>query len=320
MQGMETLFMDTIDQFLKYLVQQRCFTEKSVYNHGLYLRRTERELKRSLLKVERGSEIEAAIWEAAKKRKMKWNGGNMEDGGMGWRFRCAGKIVNYLQWAFREQLIPRNPYPENTFKAPYKPKADWLSEERLDYLFTCDRLSERDKMMVHYFYDTGFRVSEAVNAKLEDIIPEEMRTPAGKTWQEWYTSAYSVKEHRIKKQPLTETTVWWIQMIVGYRKFRSPWLFCDPETGKKSSDKALRLRFRQISAIVGFRVHPHKMRHTVGTHMTKYLGIEKASEHLGHQTLDMTKHYYHQSGGERHENLHNLAKKIAEKKNILIGA
>jgi len=306
---MKTLFEDKIDQFLEYLERQRCMTKRSVYNHGLYLRRTERELKKPLLKVLRGSEIEAAIWEASKHRKRTWNGGNMKDEGAGWRKRCASKIVNFYVWAFQELHIQRNPYPKNTFKSVYTPEADFLTEEEYELLITCDRLDIRDMMMIRFFYDTGFRISESVNVPIEGI-----------NWDTNIASAYSVKEHRMKYQPFTDTTKYWIQIVVGMRRVRSKWLFCHPETGEQSTDKSLRDRFVEISKIVGFRVHPHMLRHTVGTHMTKHVGLEQASKHLGHSSLEMTMHYDHVTAERKKENQKILVSEIKTKKNILIGS
>lgn len=307
---MQTLFPTSIDQFLEYLNRQRCMTPQSVYNYGLFLRRVELELRpRSLFQIERGSEIEKAIWEAAKKRKMKYNGGSMTDDGQGWRFRAGYKVSNYLRWAFREKLIERNPYPENTFKAPYRPRAGFLTEEQLQHLYTCDRLDIRDMMMIRFFYDTGLRISEVVNVKIDDIHYDEN-----------IVTAYSSKEHRWKSQPFTDETKYWIQVVLGMRHFRSEWLFCDPETGKKSTDKSVRLRFRKISEMIRFRIHPHMMRHTAGTHIAKHVGQMQAMQHLGHSSVQMTNHYIHLTGGDLRENQKLLSDKMKAKKNVLIGA
>ena len=106
---------------------------------------------------------------------------------------------------------------------------------------------------------------------------------------------------------------------LGMRGFKSDWLFCDPETGRKSSDKSLRLRFRKISDIIGFRVHPHMMRHTTGTMLVKYGDQLKAMQHLGHSTLEMTNVYTHLTGRDLRKNQKEIVEKIMFEKNIHMG-
>lgn len=287
------------ENYEQYLRQTRGLVAESAGKHMKHLAKVQTALGRPLLEASVGSEIDDAIARAAEDRKKKWNGGHIDDGA-GMRFRLGMATSCFLRWAHRERLVDRNLYDKNSYRRPRRREAKHLTEEKLRFIFQCDRLSVSDIAMIRFLLDTGLRISEFCRVKLTDV-----------DFKERIVTAEMTKVDRTKRVPFSEITEHWVAIALSIRGTKSDWLFCDRD-GRQLSTHAVRIRFRKISQTLEFRVTPHMIRHTTGTLLIQHTQQLVVAQHLGHTDLSQTKHYLHLSAGFLRRVQEEMYKKIPQ--------
>lgn len=272
----------TLEIYLQHLSTLRLQTPESVQKQSYALLKIQAELGRSVLETSRASEINQAIFAAADHRKAAYNGGH-RDKGEGMRHRLGGVASRYVTWAFSEGYIERNHYPVNPFPKPRKREAGFLGDEQLALVLRAP-ISTEDQALIRVFMDTGLRVSELCRLNMTDV---NMATNTIK--------ASVTKTDQPKIVAIHNTTKYWLSIYLSIRGHETPCLFVN-RYGKRLTPWAIRKRFRAISKDLGFRIHPHKLRHTAGTLLIQENEQVLVMRYLGHSSPEMTAHYIHLTG------------------------
>ena len=149
--------------------------------------------------------------------------------------------------------------------------------------------TKKSKLMISMLYACGFRVSELINLKINDLNFEEMtghvRQAKGKKDRIFNIPQFLLKN--LKKQ--TEQQ----------KELNQEYLFTGPKG--KLTDRNLQKIVRRFAKKAGINkeVHPHTLRHSFATHLLEnHVDIRKIQELLGHADLSTTQIYTHISTEE----------------------
>jgi len=183
-----------------------------------------------------------------------------------------------------------NPIPFIPFRKPPEPEPEFFDPKEIDQIIYDPHLSLRDMVIVRLLAETGIRRDECRNINIKDV---DFRTRNilinGKGSRLRYVP-FSRDALRLmkfylvctKKQGYTGEALFYGQ-VIGHG------------AGGRISRSALNKKMSRLSAKKGFRIHPHKFRHSVGGRM---IGEQEAPETvvqkiLGHANLNMTAKYTH---------------------------
>lgn len=170
-------------------------------------------------------------------------------------------------------------------------------EKRIPAVLTKDEIkrlfevipTKKSKLMISMIYACGFRVSELINLKVNDLNFEEMTghvvQAKGKKDRIFNIPQFLLKN--LKKQ--TEQQ----------KEMNQEYLFTGPKG--KLSDRNLQKMVRKFAKKAGINkeVHPHTLRHSFATHLLENnTDIRKIQELLGHADLSTTQIYTHISTEE----------------------
>lgn len=149
--------------------------------------------------------------------------------------------------------------------------------------------NKKSKLMLSLLYACGFRVSELVNLKINDIDFNEkngcVRQAKGKKDRNFNLPNFLADD--LKKQAELQ------------KSQNQEYLFTGPN-GKLSSRNIQKI-IQNISKKAGIKksVHPHTLRHSFATHLLEEgIDIRKIQEVLGHSDLSTTQIYTHISSEE----------------------
>ena len=163
-----------------------------------------------------------------------------------------------------------------------------LTKEEVKRLFD-STATQKSKLMLQLIYACGFRVSELINLKINDLNFEEMigyvRQAKGKKDRVFNIPKFLLKklEKQCKKQ----------------QENNQEFLFTGPKG--KLTDRNLQKIVRVTSKKAGINkeVSPHTLRHSFATHLLENgVDIRKIQELLGHADLSTTQIYTHISTEE----------------------
>ncbi len=208
----------------------------------------------------------------------------------------ATTVRNYVRdlkafaaWLAREEYIP-----ENVLTRVRKPKADEVpmapfSQEELDALFgaldVTDTLEFRAFVLLHTLWDTGMRVGELVALTLDDVNLRtcEIRIAHAK-WGKWRDIGFGKQTQKYltrylavcRPEPAIEGDRHFFLSVEGY-----------PLTTGAVEHVCTRLARR-----VGFRVHPHRFRHTFAVGMLRNgTDIRTLQKLMGHASVRILLRY-----------------------------
>lgn len=151
--------------------------------------------------------------------------------------------------------------------------------------------NEKSRLMISLLYACGFRVSELVNLKVNDIQFEE-KTGHVKSGKGRKDRAFNIPEflfEEIKKQAENQ------------RLSHKEYLFTSPVTGTKLSTRNIQKIVENLVVKTGIKkqIHPHSFRHSFATHLLEDgVDIRKIQQLLGHRNLNTTQIYAHISTEE----------------------
>jgi integrase/recombinase XerD len=159
-------------------------------------------------------------------------------------------------------------------------------------------LAARDRAMLEVFYAGGLRVSEVVNAKLEDLKldagymlvrgkgDKERVVPLGKAAQEALAEYLAQSRAVIASGKRSETS-----NSIAAR--HSPLLFM-ARGGRKLTRQRIWQMVRKASASSGRAASPHMLRHSCATHMVENgADLRTVQTILGHADISTTQVYTH---------------------------
>ncbi len=170
-------------------------------------------------------------------------------------------------------------------------------EKRIPSVLTKDEVkrllnsaeNKKSKLMLSLIYACGFRVSELVNLKVEDIVPEE---GIG------YVKQGKGKKDRVFNLP-TNLNKLLIKQMENQKTENQEFLFSGPKG--KLSQRNIQKIIKKVADKAGIKkeVHPHTLRHSFATHLLENnVDIRKIQELLGHADLSTTQIYTHISREE----------------------
>ena len=145
----------------------------------------------------------------------------------------------------------------------------------------------RDVAIFELFYSSGLRLSELSTIEFSNInFNECMLRITGK--------GNKTRIVPIGSKAVTAINLW-VDIRKKYSKDSSNFLFIG-KTGKAMSARNIQLRMNILAKASGVeqKLYPHKLRHTVATHLLESSGnIRAVQEFLGHENISTTQIYTH---------------------------
>ncbi|WP_256816037.1 site-specific tyrosine recombinase/integron integrase [Cytobacillus sp. Bac17] len=189
-------------------------------------------------------------------------------------------VKSFYHYCMEEKKIRKNPMraidnPKKEDSIPY-----YLNRRQLAMLQELTRHDPRDRAIVETLYATGVRVSELLEIKHEDIKWENR--------QIWIRKGKGNKERFVL---FTHECAERLKAYLGCQKKESPYLFPNNRGGHLSR-VFVEKRFQEFSALLGFKVVPHTMRHTFAAHLAeKKMKPAYIQDLLGHDNINSTRIY-----------------------------
>jgi len=184
------------------------------------------------------------------------------------------------------------------------------SETKNDSYYKNKDLLARDTAIFELFYSSGLRLSELADIQLKDInFNESLLRITGKGNK---TRVVPIGTKAISAVNL------WIKIRKKYINEVCNFLFTSLK-GSKMSPRNIQLRMNILAKASGVeqRLYPHKLRHTVATHLLESSGnIRAVQEFLGHENISTTQIYTHLDNQYLmtvYDKVHPRSKKIIKK-------
>jgi integrase/recombinase XerD len=210
-------------------------------------------------------------------------------------------IESPRQWKVLPKALARDEM-EMTLDAPLARSANLVRKTA-----GSEALAGRDRTMLEVFYAGALRVSELVNAKLEDLKldsgymlvrgkgDKERVVPLGKSAQDALTE-YLAKSRPVLaagKQGKTSTRTS-TRTSAGIVPIRSSPLLFIARGGRKLTRQRIWQMVRAASAASGRAASPHMLRHSCATHMVENgADLRTVQTILGHADISTTQIYTH---------------------------
>jgi integrase/recombinase XerC len=223
--------------------------------------------------------------------------------------RKISSLRTFVKWCQANNYIHHNPLkkivaPKISKKLPQFIKESDLKESTIVDFFKDDFNGLRNQLIIEVLYQTGIRLSELVNLKINNIQEESIKVLGKRNKERIIPISY---ELRLK-----------IQVFITLRESISTDLdlLFILENGKKIYD---RLVYRIINTYLSFETNlekksPHVLRHTFATHMMNNgAGLEVLKDLLGHANLSATQVYTHNSFSQLN-NIYSQAHPRGQKK------
>jgi integrase/recombinase XerC len=205
--------------------------------------------------------------------------------------RKLASLRTFYKWMRKEEIVSANPMskiqgPKNEKRLPTFAKESELHTEKLDELYADSLNGKRDKIIFELFYQTGIRLSELIDLRVQNVSSESIKV-VGKRNKERIIPISKELHHQIhsylsaKNQQLGE----------------SPYVF-SLKFGKKMYPMLVYRIINQYLSIATNldKTSPHVLRHTFATHMlNRGTGLETLKDLLGHANLSATQVYTHNS-------------------------
>lgn len=165
---------------------------------------------------------------------------------------------------------------------PKRPK-DFLSPDEANRLIDAAKKGKngiRDYAMVMMLYRHGWRVSEAVTARINDVDLKHARL-----WVNRLKGGLSVE------QPMESDELKAIKRYLSSRTDNLPWLFLN-DRGVPITRQGVNYLLNELGKAIGLKVHPHMLRHSCGFYLAnKGYDLRLIQDYLGHRDPKHTAHY-----------------------------
>jgi site-specific recombinase XerD len=209
------------------------------------------------------------------------------------RFRS---LQQFFRWALEDGEITDNPMARMRMpRAPENPPAVLSDHELRELLRACegsDSVSRRDLAILRVFIDTGARLSEVADLRLEDVdLDAGLVTVTG-------------KGSRVRVLQVGAKTIRALDRYLRARRSAESWLWLSPQGRMTPSGIAQMIRRRATQAGVG-HVHPHQFRHTFASRWLAAEGQEGDLQELaGWRSREMLRRYGASTRAERAREAH----------------
>jgi len=190
-------------------------------------------------------------------------------------------LSSMYKWLHREELIERDPMVR--IDAPPEDEAapKYLTIEELERVRDACR-KPMDRLLVEMLYSSGVRVSEAADLDWIDI--------------DWESKRALVRDGKGGKARIVPLSTRTVMLLREYRKSRNddnPWVL-QSQFRQRMSVASIQRRMRILGerAGLGERLTPHRLRHTLATHLLSGgVPIHVVQEILGHASVRTTQVY-----------------------------
>lgn len=205
--------------------------------------------------------------------------------------RKLAALRTFYKWLRKEELVSVNPIakiqgPKNEKRLPAFAKESELQSEKLAKLFADTLDGKRDKLIFELFYQTGIRLSELIDLKVQNVSDESIKV-IGKRNKERIIPISKELHYQIRTYIQNKNKQFGESLFVFSLKF-----------GKKMYPMLVYRIINQYLSIATNldKTSPHVLRHTFATHMlNRGTGLETLKDLLGHANLSATQIYTHNS-------------------------
>lgn len=202
-------------------------------------------------------------------------------------------LRSYYKFLTEEKVVLNNPFKNISNPKKDKKLPDFLNYEEINKLFesadTTTPLGLRNRCILELLYDTGIRVSELVNLKINDIeFDKKIINILGKGKKERIVYYGDYLQEVLDKY------------INDSRKYLlnnklSEYLILN-NNGSKITTRGVEYIIDKMvnEAAIKHKISPHVLRHTFATHMLNGgADIKSIQQLLGHESLSTTGIYTH---------------------------
>ena len=219
----------------------------------------------------------------------------------------------FFGFLYDEKFLLENPTKRISYPKRKKSLPKFLSLEEMKKLLDLDKPLQHQAIL-DFLYATGCRLSEVINVKLTDIDLEKltvmiregkggkdrsvMITRRAKDVIEEYLTRELTEEEQVEKG--IESNYRSRKEKINYLKKIDRFIPAEMDhvflgrNGGKVCPSTIQTFLKKYGKMINVHVTPHKLRHTMASHLTMAgLGIKVLQELLGHESLDTTSIYAH---------------------------
>lgn len=204
--------------------------------------------------------------------------------------RKLSSLRSYFRYQIKHKRLTLNPAIDVRAPREAKRLPQTLDIEQVSQLLDIpddNFIGARDKAMLELFYSSGLRLSELAGLSLSDAdLEAALLTVLG-------------KGNKVRIVPIGSKAVLaithWLLFRSAANTTQSTALFLSKQ-GKPISHRNIQLRVNHWQQQQGISqsVHPHKLRHSVASHLLQSSGdLRAVQEFLGHSDISSTQVYTH---------------------------
>tara|TARA_B100001094_G_C18133157_1_gene773465 strand:- start:488 stop:1420 length:933 start_codon:yes stop_codon:yes gene_type:complete len=277
--------LNWITEFTDYLSHQRYYSEHTIRNYQMELRRAASLLKRTPDQADINwmqvstQDIQTLVMRLHQKKQSP---------------RSIALTLSALR-SFYDYLILQQHIRDNPALHVKAPKAQNKLPQHMDIdavfqllnIDPHDPLAARDAAMIELFYSSGLRLAELAQLNISDLDLNE-------AWVRVLGKGRKERQVPVGRQAI-EALKHWLSMRPLLLKTHQDALFIS-QRGRRISHSAIqnRLHYWGQRGLLQEKVHPHKLRHSFATHMLEASGdLRAVQELLGHKNLSTTQVYTH---------------------------
>ena len=203
--------------------------------------------------------------------------------------RKLSSLGSFFRWLKKNGCVTDNPFAKITAPKVSKRLPQFAKESELkdtETFFAEDFDGRRDMLMIEVFYQTGIRLSELINLKVNDVSAQSIRV-LGKRNKERLipisTALFGLFEHYFSVRNRMSLKSDYVFTLNNEKKLYPKFVY------RKVND--------YLSCVSSLdKCSPHVLRHTFATHMLNNgAGLETLKDILGHSNLSATQVYTHNS-------------------------
>ncbi len=196
-------------------------------------------------------------------------------------YRKVMAIKSFFGWATSREVISKNPSLNiEPPKVIAKEKEEVLTSEDVKTLLEVAN-NARDKALISVLANTGLRIAEVLNLKLDQLERERLIVPTkGGKFREVYLNENCAKD---------------IQNYIKVRKENKDGLLFVSNQGSIMREDSINKTLKKLAKKAGVEknVYPHLFRHFFTTKSVEQFGIEITQKAVGHSNIQTTQRYTH---------------------------